>query len=172
MITKMKKRQILVIGVNDNACTPELQKVAYQTGCEIARSDSVLITGGLGGVMQHSSHGAHDCGGLVVGIIPQNDPSSANEYCDIVIPSGMGYTRDFLTALSADGVIVIGGGVGTLTEACAAYMFEKPIVVIRNTGGSVSQFIDGYLDHRKTVKIAGVDTPKDAVDYVIKSLLH
>jgi len=71
------------------------------------------------------------------------------ECCDIVIPSGMGLTRDFLNALAADGIIIIGGGSGTLSETCAAYMHKKPMVAIRNIGGIVEPFIDGYLDHRK-----------------------
>ena len=54
----MRKRQILIIGNNDNGCTPELEQVAYDTGSEVAKSDSVLITGGLGGVMRASCHGA------------------------------------------------------------------------------------------------------------------
>ena len=74
-----------------------------------------MITGGLGGVMKAASHGAKDEGGLTVGIIPQDDSSMANEFCDIVIPSGMGLSRDFLNALSADGVIVVGGGSGTVS---------------------------------------------------------
>ena len=117
-----KMNQILVIGNNDNGCTPELESIAYEAGQEIAKSGSILITGGLGGVMKAASHGAKDADGLTVGIIPQDDPSLANEFCDIVIPSGMGLSRDFLNALSADGVVVIGGGSGTLSEICAAYM--------------------------------------------------
>ncbi|SVB90448.1 uncharacterized protein METZ01_LOCUS243302, partial [marine metagenome] len=124
----MKNRQILVIGNNDNGCTPELEKIAYDVGAEVAKSNSVLITGGLGGVMRAACHGARESGGTTVGIIPQDDSSHANEFCDIVIPSGMGLARDFLNALSADGVIVIGGGSGTLSEICAAYMYKKPIV--------------------------------------------
>ena len=92
----MKNRQILVIGNNDNGCTPELEKLAYDVGSEVAKSNSVLITGGLGGVMRAACHGAQESGGITVGIIPQDDPSHANEFCDIVIPSGMGLTRDFL----------------------------------------------------------------------------
>ena len=42
--------------------------------------------------------------------------------------------------------------------------------VLKNADGSVSQFIDGYLDHRKLVKLTGVDTPKEAVEYILKSL--
>lgn len=166
----VKKRQILVIGHNVNGCTPEHEKVAYETGAEIAKSGSVLVSGGLGGVMKASCHGAHDAGGIVVGIIPQNDASEANEYCDIVIPTGMGLTRDFLTALSADGIIIIGGGSGTLSEICAAYMHYKPMVAIKNMGGTVSEYIDKYVDHRKNVKIVGVDTPKEAVKYILENI--
>ncbi len=163
-----KKVQILIIGHNDSGCTPDHEKIAYEIGYEVAKSNCVLITGGLGGVMKAASHGAHDANGLTVGIIPQDDASFANEFCDIVIPSGMGMTRDFLTALSADGVIIVGGGSGTLSEICASYMNKKPIVAIRNTGGAADRFIDGYVDHRKNVKIIGVDSPKDAVKKILE----
>ncbi len=166
----MKKFQILVIGNNDNGCTPELEEIAYETGIEIAKSNSILITGGLGGVMKAASKGAKESGGLTVGIIPQNDMSEANEFCDVVIPSGIGLMRDFLNALSADGVIAIGGGAGTLSEICAAYMYSKPIVVLKNSGGTSTKFADQYLDHRKNVKIVGVETPKEAVELIFKEI--
>ncbi len=163
-----KKRQILVVGNNTNGCTPKHKKIAYEVGEIIAKSDSVLITGGLGGVMTAVSHGAHDANGLTVGIIPQNDATMANEFCDIVIPTGMGLTRDFLNALTADGIIIVGGGSGTLSEVCAAYMYKKPMVAIRNIGGSIEQYIDGFLDHREHIKIIGVDTPQDAVKKILE----
>ena len=168
MLNMVKKRQILVIGHNTNGCTPEHEKIAYDVGMEIAKSDSVLICGGLGGVMTAAARGSSDKGGLVVGIIPQNDPSMANEFCDIVIPTGLGLARDFLNALSADGVIIIGGGSGTLSETTAAYMHKKPMVAIRNVGGSVAYFIDSFIDQRKNVKIIGVDTPKEAVQKILE----
>ncbi len=165
-----KRRQILVIGNNENGCTPELEKLAYEVGQEVANSDSVLITGGLGGVMRAAAHGAHDAKGLTIGIIPQDNPSFANEYCDIVIPSGLGLSRDFLTALSADGVIVIGGGSGTLSEICAAYMHKKPMVALRNSGGMATKYADQHLDHRQNVKIAGANTPQDAIKYILSQI--
>ena len=164
----VKKRQILVIGHNTNGCTPEHEKVAYDVGFEIAKSDSVLLTGGLGGVMAAASHGAKDAGGLTLGIIPQDDATLANEFCDIVIPTGMGLTRDFLNALSADGIIIVGGGSGTLSEVWAAYMHKKPMVAIRNLNGPVAQYIDGYIDHRKNVKIIGEDTAQEAVQKILE----
>jgi uncharacterized protein (TIGR00725 family) len=165
-----KKRQILIIGNNDEGCTLELEKIAYDIGVEVAKSESVLVTGGLGGVMRAAGKGAKDTGGLVLGIIPQSDASFANEYCDIVVPTGMGLTRDFLTALSADGVIALGGGSGTLSELCASYMHKKPIAAIRNVDGSVSNFVDKYLDHRQIVKIQGVDSAKEAVQYLLEKI--
>jgi uncharacterized protein (TIGR00725 family) len=163
-----KKRQILVIGNNTNGCTPKHEEIAYEIGVKIANSDSVLITGGLGGIMTATAHGAHDANGLTVGIIPQDDPSMANEFCDIVIPSGLGLARDFLNALSADGVIIVGGGSGTLSEICASYMHKKPMVAIRNLGGSVEPYIDGFLDHRENIKIIGADTPDEAVNKILE----
>ncbi|NIP62782.1 MAG: TIGR00725 family protein [Nitrosopumilaceae archaeon] len=161
-------RQILVIGHNESGCTPEHEKIAYETGAQIASSDCVLITGGLGGVMRAASKGAKEAGGLTVGIIPQNDPSFANEFCDIVIPSGLGLSRDFLNALSADGVIIIGGGSGTLSEMCAAYMYKKPMVAIKNIGGTAEPYIDSYIDYRNNVKVIGVDNPKKAVQTILE----
>ncbi|MEM3064280.1 MAG: TIGR00725 family protein [Candidatus Nitrosotenuis sp.] len=165
-----KRRQILVIGNNENGCTPELEKLAYEVGREVAKSNSVLISGGLGGVMKAACHGAKDAHGLTVGIIPQDSPSFANEYCDIVIPSGLGLARDFLTALSADGVIVVGGGSGTLSEMCAAYMHKRPIVALKGSGGMATKFADQFLDHRQNVKVVGVNTPQEAVEYLLRQI--
>ncbi len=165
-----KKIQILIIGNNQSGTTPELEKIAYETGMEVAKSGSVLVTGGLDGVMKAASHGAKDAGGLTLGIIPQDNPSFANEYCDIVVPSGMGLARDFLNALSADGVIIIGGGSGTLSETCAAYMHKKPIVAIKNSGGVAEKYADQYLDYRKNVLIIGVSSPKEAVKTILEKI--
>ncbi len=165
-----KKRQILVIGHNDDGCTSEHEKIAYETGVEIAKSGSVLISGGLGGVMRAASHGAHDANGIAVGIIPQDDPVLANEFCDIVIPSGMGLIRNFLNVLSADGIIIIGGGAGTLSEICAAYLHKIPMVAIRNTSGAGEQFIDKFLDHKENVRIIGANNPKEAVKLILERI--
>ena len=75
-----------------------------------------------------------------------------------------------MNALSADGVIVIGGGSGTLSEICAAYMHKKPIVALKNSGGTASKYSDKYIDHRKNVKIVGVDTPQQAIKYILEQI--
>uniref|UniRef100_UPI00397D9154 SLOG cluster 4 domain-containing protein n=1 Tax=Salmonella sp. SAL4455 TaxID=3159910 RepID=UPI00397D9154 len=65
----MRKTQISVIGYNENICTAIARKIAYDVGKEIALSGSVLVCGGLGGVMEAACNGANDNGGITIGII-------------------------------------------------------------------------------------------------------
>ena len=58
--------------------------------------------------MEAASKGAKARGDLAVGIIPQNEKRYANAYCDVVISTGLGYSRNFVTAYSGDAVIVVG----------------------------------------------------------------
>ncbi|MDX1372314.1 MAG: TIGR00725 family protein, partial [Nitrososphaeraceae archaeon] len=88
----MRKPQISVIGYNEDRCTFIAKKIAYDVGKEIALSQSILVCGGLGGVMESACKGAKNFGGLTVGILPQDDFSYANNYCDIVIPTGIGFS--------------------------------------------------------------------------------
>ena len=69
-----------------------------------------------------------------------------------------------------NGVIVIGGGAGTLSEICAAYIYKKPIVALKNSGGTATKYADEYIDHRKNVKIIGVETPQQAVKYILEQI--
>ncbi|MDF2737557.1 MAG: hypothetical protein K0S93_1414 [Nitrososphaeraceae archaeon] len=52
IILLMRKTQIAVIGYNEDWCTDVAKTIAYDVGKEIAISGSVLICGGLGGVME------------------------------------------------------------------------------------------------------------------------
>ena len=165
-----RKAQILVIGYNADSCTRNAYDVAYDVGKEVAKSGAILITGGLGGVMEAASKGARDANGIALGIIPFEEFSEANEYCDIVVCSGMGYARNFITAYSADGVIIVGGGIGTLIEAGIAYLKKKPVVAVAGSGGVADQYAGKYLDDRKLVKISSANSPKEAVDFIIKNV--
>ena len=163
-----RMRQILVIGHSEGRhCTGLHEDAAYRAGLEIARSGSVLLTGGLGGVMGAASRGARAGGGLAVGIIPHDAHLHANDACDIVIPTGMGLTRDFVNALSADGVVVIGGGAGTLSEMCAAYMHRRPMVAVRGTGGTADAYAGRHIDERRTVRVEAADSPAEAVRLIV-----
>lgn len=165
----VRRFQIAVIGYNSDRCTDEARKLAYDTGKEIARAGAVLICGGLGGVMEAACQGAKDAGGMTVGIIPQDEFSHANNYCDIVICSTIGHARDFIVAASTDGLIAVGGGVGTLTELSIAYMMKKPMAAIAGSGGIADSFGGKYLDERNRVQIRITKSPAEAVKVIMKS---
>ena len=165
----MRKPQILVIGYGEAHCPSDAYKTARVVGAEVARQGAVLVTGGLGGVMRAASEGARNEGGLVVGIVPQSEKEYANPFCDVVIATGIGHARDFITAYSADAVIVVGGGVGTMVEASAAYLQRIPIVSIRGSGGTADKIADSYLDDRRLVKVEGETSPVKAVERAIRS---
>ncbi len=74
-----------------------------------------------------------------------------------------GALREVVFINSADAVISIGGGSGTLTEISIAYMNYIPIVSMRNSGGWSDKLIGTYLDERKKFKIAGATTALEAV---------
>ena len=170
---KVKKIQIGVIGNNYDDSLPLKSKtmdIAYDVGREIAKRNAVLICGGLGGVMEYASKGAKDNGGLTVGIVPQDDYSKANAFCDIVICTGIGDSRDFIVSYSSDGIISVGGGVGTLIELCVGYMAKKIMVSIEKSGGVSDIYGGKFLDERKRILIESYSSPSRAVDYIIEKL--
>ncbi len=166
----MKKIQIGVIGHNQNSIPLKILDLAYDVGRQIAHKKAVLICGGLGGVMEYACKGAKDNGGLTVGIVPQDNYSKANEFCDIVICTGIGYSRDFIVSYSSDALIAVGGGVGTLIELCVGYMAKKIMVSIEGSGGTSDMYGGKFLDERKRVIIEKYKSPNLAVDFIIKKL--
>ena len=167
--SSVRKFQIGVIGYNDDRCTELSKEIAYNVGREIALSGSVLVCGGLGGVMEAACKGAKDANGNTVGIIPQDSFGFANQYCDIVICSGIGFARDFVVATSSDGLIAVGGGIGTLIEMSVGYMIKKKIVAISSSGGVSSVYAGKYLDERKRVLIESAPDAKTAVRAVLNA---
>ncbi len=160
--------QVLVIGSDGDHCSESTYNAAKEVGAEIAAKSAITVTGGLGGVMEAACRGAKEKGGMVVGIIPHEDMSYANGFCDIVIPTGIGFARNFVTAYSADTCIVVGGGAGTFIEACVAYQKGKPIVALTGTGGTADKIADTFLDDRKTVKVLSASTPREAVEKALE----
>ena len=165
----MRKTQIAVIGYNEDWCTDNAKNIAYEVGKEIALSGSVLICGGLGGVMESACRGAKDHEGTTIGILPQGDFESANPFCDIVFPTGFGLSRDFIVATSVDGIIIVGGGVGTLIETSVGYMLKKMVVAISGSGGIADEYGGKYLDVRKRIKILKTKSPKRAVVNIVNN---
>ncbi|MBI2184062.1 MAG: TIGR00725 family protein [Thaumarchaeota archaeon] len=166
-----QKPQILVIGYNENACTPKVYDLAYRVGKRVAEKGALLITGGLGGVMEAASKGCSEAGGLCIGIIPFDDRVKANPYNSVVICTGIGYARNFATAYSADAIVVVGGGAGTLSEMAAAYLKATPMISVAGSGGVAERYAGKPLDERNLVVVQAAKDPEEAVDQAVAAAL-
>jgi uncharacterized protein (TIGR00725 family) len=120
----------LVGVIGGSTISKDIYKIAYETGKLIGERNYVLVTGGLGGVMEAASKGAKEKGGLVIGILPGNSRSSANKWVDVPIVTGMSHARNVIIAQSADVLIAIDGAVGTQSEIAFAKIYEKKIIGI------------------------------------------
>lgn len=145
-------KQIAVIGSAEKISS-EVEHMAEEVGRGIALRGAVLISGGRGGVMEASCRGAKKEKGLVVGILPRTR-DQANRFVDVAIVTGMGDARNVLNVNSADAVISICGGSGTLSEIGLALKAGKKVVALKSSGG-VSSMLAGKSIDGKTVIDAG-----------------
>jgi uncharacterized protein (TIGR00725 family) len=121
-----------IIGVvGAGSCSDEVAELARQVGSEIARRGAVLVCGGLGGVMQEAARGAKEQGGLTVGILPGPNVTDANSYVDVAIATNMGHARNAIIVETAQALIAVAGGYGTLAEIALALKAGKPVVALR-----------------------------------------
>lgn len=109
----------------------ELEKIAEEVGRLIAKEGWILVNGGLAGVMEASARGAASAGGLVVGIVPGPTTKEANAYVTVAVATNMGHARNAIIAHTAEALIAIGGGEGTLSEIAIGLKLGKPVVGIR-----------------------------------------
>ncbi|OGP81767.1 MAG: TIGR00725 family protein, partial [Deltaproteobacteria bacterium RBG_13_65_10] len=105
-----------------------VERLAEEVGREVARRDTVLVCGGLGGVMRGAARGAKAEGGLTLGILPGERAGAANDFIDIVIPTGMGEARNALVVRACDAIVAVHGGYGTLSEIALALKAGIPVV--------------------------------------------
>jgi uncharacterized protein (TIGR00725 family) len=117
---------ISVVGASE--CPAKWREMAFELGGIIARRGHVLVCGGLGGVMDAASRGAHDAGGLSVGILPDADRTRASRWLTVSVPTDMGHGRNVLVALSGDAIIAVGGSYGTLSEIAFGLKMGKPVI--------------------------------------------
>lgn len=125
-----KRPAIAVIG--GRKADKVLRKEGEDAGRLIAEGGASLISGGLSGVMESASKGTRSAGGLTVGILPQDNALKANRYIDVAVATGLGIGRNVIIARTADALIAIGGGYGTLSEIAFALQLGKPVIGIRS----------------------------------------
>ncbi len=137
----------LKIGVMGSASGPQTEDPIARTkaqtlGTEIGRRGHIFINGACPGLPNDALLAAQAAGGFTVGVSPAfSEYQHVHSYLsphdhDFIIYTGLGFMeRDVINIRSSDGVIIIGGGIGTLNEFTIAYDEGRPIGIITNSGG-------------------------------------
>jgi len=152
---------VSVIGAGE--ATAREAALAEEVGRLLAQRGAVVVCGGLGGVMEAACRGARSAGGLTVGILPGYDRKAANPWTDVAIATGLGEARNVIVAASGDGVIAVGGSLGTLSEMAVALKLRRP-------GGALGSW-HLELERRPTDGTLTVaETPAEAVELLLGQL--
>jgi uncharacterized protein (TIGR00725 family) len=141
--------RVSVIG--GGTVTDEQAQTAEEVGRRLAQRGHTIVCGGLGGVMEAACRGASEAGGRTIGILPGEDPGTANPHVDVPIATGLGHARNPLVVMNGEAVIAVDGGVGTLSELGFAGVFERP------TAGLGTHDVPG---------VEVVESPRAAVAFV------
>lgn len=152
--------QVAVIGGAE--CDARDRKLAQEAGAGIARAGAILLCGGGGGVMAAAAAGARSEGGRTVGILPGASAAQTppNPHIEVAIFTGLGQARNQILVLSADAVIGIGGGWGTLSEIALARKQDVPVILLDSWQLSRP---DGWED----AGLLRATTPRQAVDLAL-----
>lgn len=175
----MPHNQKLKFGVMGSASGPQLEnktarEKSRELGREIARRGHILINGACPGFPNDAMEGAQEVGGFTVGVSPAfSEFQHVQEYesphtHDLLIYTGMGFMeRDIINIRSADAVIFIGGGIGTLNEFTIAYDEGRPIGILTGTGGisnSIEHIVVKLCKREMPPNLVMEDDPKKLVD--------
>ena len=146
---------VAVVGPGD--ASPQELASAEDVGAGLAALGAVVVTGGLGGVMEAASRGARSKRGHTLGIMPGEDRETANAWVEIAIATGLGELRNGLVVRAADALVAVGGGHGTLSEVALGLKLGRPVV------GLGTWEVHG-VEH--------VSTPAEAIDRISALLLR
>jgi uncharacterized protein (TIGR00725 family) len=128
----LKRKPVLVGVIGGHTQDSSVLRHAQELGDRIAEKGYVLLTGGGPGVMEAASKGAHDAGGLVVGILPNDRAHPLKDYpnafVDIAIYTGMLDGRNVINAKTPHVIVALKGSYGTISEIALALKAKTPVI--------------------------------------------
>lgn len=124
----LPRRKIMIGVIGAGQLSPRGEENAYRIGQLLAEQGAVLVCGGLGGAMKAASRGCVEAGGQVIGILPGADAAAANPYVTLPIATNMGHARNVMIAHTAQALIAVAGGYGTLSEMAIGLKLGKPVI--------------------------------------------
>lgn len=121
-----------VIGVMGGSIASASEiKAAYEIGGIVAKLGAVLLSGGMGGIMEASSKGAHEGDGMVLAICSTARKEDLNSFVDVGVITGMAGGRNYMNIKTADIVVAVGShSAGTLSEIAFTIQANKPLIIV------------------------------------------
>lgn len=170
---------ISVFGGSSPPPGSEPYQSAYEVGRLLAERGFAVATGGYSGTMTAVSEGAAQAGGHVIGVtcdqIEQFRPLGINQWVVEEIRYRTLQDRLIHLVRSNDGMIVLPGGIGTLSEMALAWSFlqvgeisPRPLSLLgRVWRDTVDNFIDPMYVRPEHIRLLHfAETPGDAVEFV------
>jgi hypothetical protein len=161
-------------------------KAAEETAGLLAKKGFGIITGGGPGIMEASNKGAFEAGGLSIGCaIDLPSEQAVNNYQNISLEFRYFFVRKTIFIKYSVGFVIFPGGYGTLDELFEALTLAQtgkiehfPIALFGNDyWKDLHQWIDVcLLEKYCTISpedqslYSIVDTPKEAVDYITRTI--
>lgn len=165
----MVNLQIGLFGGSSTTDT-ELLSIAEEVGRLIAKKNATLFCGNVKGVLGAALKGAKSEKGKTVVVAPYDHHNVNLSNVDVYIASSLNwFSRGPALVNSLDGIVVVGGGVGTLTELAYGWWQEIPIVIIE-TGEMSDQYIGRTFDKRKEHKVLGAKNPQEAIHKLFEAV--
>lgn len=167
----------------------ELDRQYYEDAAALGRGIAkrgwgVVFGAGTEGLMGALARGAAECGGHIVGVIPDlmNVPGVVYEHCSELIATRTMRERKAIMEQRADAFIALPGGFGTLEEILEIITLrqlgyhKKPVALVNTSGfydHLVAQFmriVDLRFAHKEALAVFSLlDTPEEALDYIAKA---
>ncbi|MDT8436524.1 MAG: hypothetical protein RRA92_07180 [Gemmatimonadota bacterium] len=148
----------LRIGIIGSAAAgPEGRAAARDAGAALARAGAVVVCGGGPGVMAAAAEGAAAAGGIVLGVLPGDDPDGAAPGVTIPLATGLGESRNALVVKFSEAVIAVEGEWGTLNEAALCMKIRRPLVGLHDRLGDrfeIERFRDPAAAASRAVELA------------------
>ncbi|MDE0419629.1 MAG: polysaccharide deacetylase family protein [Gammaproteobacteria bacterium] len=164
----MKRNVVAVVG-SAGDISDELRRLTESLARALADAGFDLVTGGMGGVMRAVAKGHREAATATTLIHIEPGWARAwerNPHPAGVVRTELGAVRNHIVVQSADLVVGLGGGAGTLSELALAWQEGKPIAVLRSAAGWAKELADRRLDQRRGDQVvAGCDTVDEVVSW-------
>jgi uncharacterized protein (TIGR00725 family) len=150
--------------------------LAERTGAAIAARGWTVVTGGYGGLMAAASRGAAEAGGRVVGLPMRAWAALVPNRWNHELRWSQSYPERLAHFLATDAVLVLDGGIGTLSEAALVWAARQSepkapeLVFVGGGWGPVLEALAAHLviDERDLAWITVCGDPEEAAGHIAR----